>query len=343
MMPLMYGADVPHISPPTYNDPILDELSRQLMIQEPNRRVSRPSNGQRQPGAMRVVKPRSANNSPQNIMARRRTLLNDDSIARRRQHAFDQAILQHVHDEASGYTAHQDPVKRSHRPVSWHPSSQHGDVHQMQMQIPQANFSQYMMPMPTQYHQKDLFSTYQTLPPTPAVYSEQTSPISGISPVSLPFGTTTHSTMVPAYVQLPSNGLGANESPDFSQPFPTYTDQTAYNWNTYSSQGLQSCTAPPTPDDFQAAQQTHTIPAEESIPYQPLEESEDEGEILVGMGLYDPPSKADNDPTLDHYRRTTSQLLGTTFRGGNGWKLEESWEPPASDDDEDDEDAEAEE
>ncbi|KAI1262244.1 hypothetical protein F5Y18DRAFT_164965 [Xylariaceae sp. FL1019] len=343
MMSSMYGADVPHISPPCYNDAILDELSRHWIIPEPNNQISRPSNGQRQSGVMRVVKPRSANNSPQSMQARRRTLWNDNNIARRRQHALDQANLQHVQDNASCYTAHQEPVKRSHRPVSWHPSSHHGDVHQMQMQIPQANFSQYMMPMPTPYHQKDVFSGYQTLPPTPAVYSEQTSPISGISPISHPFGTTVHSTTVPAYVQLQSNHFDANESPDFSQSFPTYNDQTSYNWNTYLTPGLQSCTAPPTPDEFQTAQQIHPIPSEESIPYQPLEESEDEGEILVGMGLYDSPSKVDNDPTLDHYRRTTSQLLGATFRSGQGWKLEESWEPPASDDDEGDEDAEAEE
>jgi hypothetical protein len=85
------------------------------------------------------------------------------------------------------------------------------------------------------------------------------------------------------------------------------------------------------------------VPSEESIPYQSLEESEEEGEILVGMGLYDAPTKYDSDPQLDNYRSTTSQLLGTTYRGkeptGKGLKLEESWQPP-EDDDDDDEDGE---
>ncbi|KAG4218745.1 hypothetical protein PC116_g32775 [Phytophthora cactorum] len=46
----------------------------------------------------------------------------------------------------------------------------------------------------------------------------------------------------------------------------------------------------------------------------------------------------DDDPSLDNYRTTTSQLLDTTYRGrGRGWKLEEAWEPPVSDDEDGDE------
>lgn len=79
------------------------------------------------------------------------------------------------------------------------------------------------------------------------------------------------------------------------------------------------------------------MPAEESIPYQALDEAEEEGEILVGMGLYDAPEKSDTDPELDHYRTTTSHLLGSTYRKGAGLKLEEAWEPPQDDDSSNDE------
>jgi hypothetical protein len=88
---------------------------------------------------------------------------------------------------------------------------------------------------------------------------------------------------------------------------------------------------------------------ESSVPYQPLEEpAEEEGEILVGMGLYDTPEKHDEDPQLNNYRSTVSSLLGSSFRPmeprGKGLKLEETWEPPKSDDeDEENEDAEGEE
>jgi hypothetical protein len=75
------------------------------------------------------------------------------------------------------------------------------------------------------------------------------------------------------------------------------------------------------------------VPAEECIPYQALDEPEEEGEILVGMGLYDAPDKSETDPSLDHYRMTTSDLLGSTYRKGAGLKLEEAWEPPKEEDD----------
>jgi hypothetical protein len=76
---------------------------------------------------------------------------------------------------------------------------------------------------------------------------------------------------------------------------------------------------------------------------------EEEGEILVGMGLYDVPDKYDEDVGLNNYRTTLSSLLGGS-RGqespGKGLKLEETWEPPESeeeDDDDDDDDEEEEE
>ena len=108
---------------------------------------------------------------------------------------------------------------------------------------------------------------------------------------------------------------------------------------------VNHCMAPPTPDDIQPVQQPQPlVPAEDSIPYQPLEEpEEEEGEILIGMGLYDAPDKTDTDPELDNYRTSASHLLGTTYRRGQGLKLEEAWEPPASDDEDDGEDADGEE
>lgn len=82
---------------------------------------------------------------------------------------------------------------------------------------------------------------------------------------------------------------------------------------------------------------------EESIPFQPLEDDESGGEILYGMGLYDTPDKSYNDPSLDLHRSTLMSLLGGAGGypepTGKGLKLEDAWEPPASDDE--DEDAES--
>ncbi|CAI4210229.1 unnamed protein product [Parascedosporium putredinis] len=86
------------------------------------------------------------------------------------------------------------------------------------------------------------------------------------------------------------------------------------------------------------------LSSEVATPYQQLQESEDEGEILVGMGLYDAPEKCEADPGLNNYRSTLSSLLGggapkLNESPGKGLKLEETWQPPETDDeDEDDED-----
>ncbi len=84
------------------------------------------------------------------------------------------------------------------------------------------------------------------------------------------------------------------------------------------------------------------LPAEESIPFQPLEEDEPEGEVLIGMGLYDPPEKDTTDPTLQSYRTSVAHLLGAAYKypepTGKGLKLEDAWEPPEIEDDDDDDD-----
>ncbi|KAI1429417.1 hypothetical protein F5Y12DRAFT_401691 [Xylaria sp. FL1777] len=357
MMPSVFGANVLQIPPPTYtNQTILDDFSRQQPVfPDSFRTTPRHHNGQRTSGAMRVVKPSSANNSPQTMMARRRTLMNDSNMARRRQQALDQAILQQMQDTSSYYTSYHDPVKQNSRPVSWHPSSHVPNAEQMHMQIPQVDFSQFAMAMATPYHAKECFTGYPNLPPTPTAYSGHTSPVSGFSP-SLPYCPVTQSTVLPAYItadtlvpapQVVSSCFNPGGSPDATGELSAYTNQASFDWHAYPPHGLQSCTAPPTPDEFLGVHQPQPVPSEESIPYQPLEESEneeEEGEILVGMGLYDLPSKTDTDPELDHYRTTTSQFLDSTYRSGKGWKLEEAWEPPATDDEDDtEEDADGEE
>ncbi|CAJ2507818.1 Uu.00g090040.m01.CDS01 [Anthostomella pinea] len=353
MMPSVLGANVSHITPHHYpTDTNLEELSRQLALSDSIRRIARGSNGQRPPGAMRVVKPKSASNSPQAMMARRRTLMNDGSSARRRQQqALDQVVFQQMQD-TSCYTNYQEPVKRTNRPVSWHPSS-HFQEPQMHIPASQADYSQYIMPAPVSYQPTDMYSGYQYFPPTPAAYSGHTSPASNFSPLSLPYMAPSQSQSVPQYVaanswnsasQFAPQLFNTNASPGTTESYPSYADQASYDWDTFAPQGFNSCMAPPTPDEYQAVQQhVASVPPEESIPYQPLEEPEEEGEILVGMGLYDTPTKTETDPGLDNYRTTTSQLLDTTYRSGKGWKLEEAWEPPAIDESDGDEDVDGEE
>ena len=119
-----------------------------------------------------------------------------------------------------------------------------------------------------------------------------------------------------------------------------------FDWNSFAVNGFDnSSTAPPTPENFLPIQHPEpTFPAEESIPYHPLSDSDD-GEELIGMGLYDTPEPAktlSSDPQLDNYRSLMmSHLLGVGRRvepTGKGLKLEETWNPPPSDDEEEDDD-----
>lgn len=107
------------------------------------------------------------------------------------------------------------------------------------------------------------------------------------------------------------------------------------DWNSYIMNGVAS-TTPPTPESFVHSQQAQPAVTEDSANYSPLEDNEEEGEILVGMGLYDTPEKYEEDPQLNNYRSTVTSLLGSTFRPkeptGKGLTLELAWEPPKSDD-----------
>lgn len=296
---------------------------------------------------MRVVKPTSANSSPRaSIMARRMTLLNE---ARIQQQILDQALLSTSFPDPT-YDQYIEPVKRATRPMSWHPGTQLQQP-AMQAQLPTTSFA---VP-PNMSYDISSFSPYPNYSPVPTVYSCQASPSAAFSPLVLPFAA------YPAqqYPSAETWNLQSQAAPSLATPSPTYTQTTAeaftsmsaetissgatqsIDWDTFAANGF-SDTTPPTPATYPSVQQAEpTVTSEESIPYQPLEEEEEEGEILIGMGLYDAPEKDVEDPNLSNYRTTTNHLLGaahvTTEDNSLGWKLTEAWEPPASDDEEDDE------
>lgn len=109
---------------------------------------------------------------------------------------------------------------------------------------------------------------------------------------------------------------------------------TALDWNSFIRHGFNT-TTPPTPELLPSSQQLNPTVSGEAQ-HQSLGEVEDDSEVLVGMGLYDAPEKIEVDSQLLKYRSTISSLLGSTFHShepmGKGLKLEETWEPPESDD-----------
>ncbi len=231
------------------------------------------------------------------------------------------------------------------RPVSWHPSS---------YLAPQpVSQGAYQVPTPEINSQ---FQVYD-LPPTPAIYSGYTSPSSTFSPLSLPYSGYEQSMSYPHNSNTyQTNNFNIDQTPYLQQSSQNFVSQSTSNvdssmyshfdWNSFAVNGFDnSSTAPPTPENFLPIQHPEpTFPAEESIPYHPLSDSDD-GEELIGMGLYDTPEPAktlSSDPQLDNYRSLMmSHLLGVGRRvepTGKGLKLEETWNPPPSDDEEEDDD-----
>lgn len=295
------------------------------------------------------------------MAARRRTMMNDGNMARRQQQVLDYL------NSTYGYEAPQRPS----RPLSWHPSTHMsmagGNTQHQQQHLQLHTPGTQMLSTPNMYgdYQDMYFGAGPQYSPMGDSYSTNTSPCSTFSPLpsSFPplealqyFPSSTDDTWVTS--QKPNSGSlypGSTESQAFPELVPSGNssapNQTpAADWNSFIMRGFSN-TSPPTPETFLQPQQQAAVPIpESSVPYQPLEEpAEEEGEILVGMGLYDTPEKhVEEDPQLNIYRSTVSSLLGSNFRPmeprGKGLKLEETWEPPKSDDEEDEEeDAEGEE
>jgi hypothetical protein len=132
---------------------------------------------------------------------------------------------------------------------------------------------------------------------------------------------------------------------NYNAPTAQNMDPTMYShfdWSNFAMNGFESSTTPPTPENFLPIQHPEPgFPAEESIPYHPLSDTESTGEDLIGLGLYDTPEAAKSpspDPQLDNYRSLMmSGLLGSAYRrsepAGKGLKLEEGFIPPESDED----------
>lgn len=313
---------------------LLDEASQNMAAGNMSRN-SRGSMGQKAGSAMRVVKPSSTNNSPRNsaTLGRRMT----DGAYRRRLAMLEQG----TRDVVPFVTNHglQQPSLPSNRPVSWHPNSQAPQSYQVYQQPIQADNLYQMF-------------NYQ---PSPIVYSSYNSPSSSFSPeLGYIYGyeQQQQQQQQPQILQNRHSYHTSNYAPQqptlLSQPIQQQSQDadpsmySHFDWNTFAAQGFEDAsTTPPTPENFLPIQHPEPSFQEDAIPYQPLDDA-DEGEELIGLGLYDAPEakSPQSDPQLDNYRALMmAQMMGTPYRRpeptGKGLKLEETWAPPASEDGDD--------
>lgn len=313
-----------------------------------SRRYSRGSNGALSGNVMRVSKPSSASNSPRNnlMQQRRRTMMNDPVYIHRAQQMFEQPHMPTPGPEVYANNYY-EPVKRMERPVSWHPSTQLPQSEQ----APSISTQMSQYPFPNYCDYDFCAAPAVQVPPTPAAYSAYSSPGSAFSPLQLPSYTTYE--LPQTYTSPCWNVSAAPMAPSVpsthhAQQTPAFVNDTRFtpatvaeyaepsfspaSWTNISSTGYgQNMTAPPTPEDPPKAQQpAPVVVKQEPLPYTPPEEQdegEEEGDVLIGLGLYDPPERLG--------------LLGASFQStGKGLKLEDAWEPPATDDDDDEEEVE---
>lgn len=279
-------------------------------------------------------------------------MMHDTASSRRTQQVLEQLLT----PEDIGQS--QPNSSRPSRPVSWHPGSY------MQQQALATNFMsqppQQQLSTHAYFKERQQASPhYSNTSPGMMACSANTSPASTFSPLPMQqypgFGGHT------SQYHLPSEAWQAvqkstpfyhtpNEPRDYMEPFPAYgADAQFYppsaegaDWQNYIMHGVNT-TTPPTPESLMQPEPALPPMPQESPAFQTLDEPEEEGEVLVGMGLYDAPEKLNEDPQLNNYRSTVCSLLGSRFRPsepqGKGLKLEETWcPPPKSDDGEDDED-----
>lgn len=283
-------------------------------------------------------------------------MINDGRMAQRNQQLLEQACMT---TSSAQNLVTESSMRRAARPVSWHPSTQLGHVlPQQQVFAPQqaqhsVTLSQYPFPV---YNEADLYAQYQHLPPTPATYSAYNSP-TGLSPLALPystFGAPQYATKSFWTTSAPMMSSTISVSPDSECPglleSTNATEQhtaaagTSQGTSTQWDSLVQGAT-PPTPDSYPSvtAAPEPMIPLDEAMPYRSLDDDEDDGEILVGMGLYDLPEKTLGDYSINGYRSSATSLFGTCDLPepkGKGLKLEETWVPPPKEDD-DDEDSDS--
>ncbi|PSR94321.1 hypothetical protein BD289DRAFT_472544 [Coniella lustricola] len=355
MMPSFIGTTLPTIPPAQFShDVFFEDVSKQMAMSASRRQSKASSGAARAANAMRVVKPSSASNSPRNnlLQQRRRTMMTDLAVQQQQQQ-MPQMLLQQPYLPTPGLDTYgqscYEPVKRTARPMSWHPSTQLSQAYSM----PSVSTQQSQYPFPS-YCDYDFYSPPAQMASTPAAYSAYSSPISTFSPLALPAYSAyelpqTQAFTSPAWAMsaapvAPCAMANVHTPPalDSTTSFaaattPVYVDSSysPASWTNVSSTGYtHHVSAPPTPEDMPSTQlselgvvakQTTAAYATPDLKADDL--TEDDGDILVGLGLYDPPERP--------------SLLGASFEPtGKGLKLEDAWEPPVTDDEEEDDEDE---
>ncbi|KAL9598835.1 MAG: hypothetical protein Q9219_004254 [cf. Caloplaca sp. 3 TL-2023] len=330
----------PNNMPYTDIDAMLHDVSNQMARSQLFRQLSAKSNssspGSRK-GNPRVVKPHSSSGTPLGVQRRRTTA----AYSTRSKSSVPQAIQPIPQaPRASAQRIRQNGLPSTTRPVTWHPGLTQLDN------------------CPQEVPSNSSFPSYPIMASQDS-YSTNLSDYSSNSNTGLPQNSELNGqNLFPSqyfYQPMTDNSFEAANGKTFCQPsswdysthFP-YQDASfpsAYDQNPSGLQTVDTCHVPSDYPDYSAQQTPNLLPAcymSDAPRYlqspDPPQITKQPSKELVGMGLYDGPSRKELS-TSDTSVERINQLLSAPQ--GKGLKLEETWQPPSEEvDDEDDEDEE---
>lgn len=321
----------------------IDDLVRDVSTQMANSQLTRRSSGQshRTPNnlrrnAARVMKTNSAGSSPRNI-ERRKTVMSQ-APTRHRSTLDDHYTNMLSFGGQQPIT--QDRQQPATRPRSWHPSSlaqghSHGQpepaVHQFRdskriqttansVSLPSSIQSNLYVPNPTilnpslgaGYHTQQMMSNeYQQYP-----YA--------VGPDIYPYG--------PLSLSDPSANSSFYTRRGFYNPQDSSSVHSYNSWSGGPAAATFDVTTPSTPDILPIQHPPH--PAVSSNWHQGSQLAKQSSKELVGMGLYDVPDSSTSfgsvGEPLQYFLLSQTGPYPLYQPTGKGLKLEETWQPPAA-------------
>ncbi|KAL8717835.1 MAG: hypothetical protein Q9225_004958 [Loekoesia sp. 1 TL-2023] len=325
--------------PPTDIDAMLHDVSNQMARSQLFRRLSAKSNNSSpgsKKGNARVVKPHSSGGTPLGVQRRRTTTAHASRTKPPTAPSF--ASVQQLPQAATASThrPRQNGPPSATRPLTWHPGSYRLD--KCPQEIPYNNnlsfypttapqephftgysnyssFSSFNSTLPPEAQGQDLFSSDYSQQSTSDNSLEYTNSSSFYQPPMYDYSTLfphQDTTLSSTYLQYPSS-LQMTDPSQVPSDYAIYSTQ--HTPNLFSSQYV--CNPP------QYVQSPN-----------PPQITKQRSKELVGMGLYDGPSRKELS-TPDTSADRISQLLVPPQ--GKGLKLEETWQPRDEDADENEE------
>lgn len=235
-------------------------------------------------------------------------------------------------DQLSRRTHASEPSITQERPLSWHPTSYEQPIDFSQYQhvdfFPQFEFSASSF---NTAEINGLITPMSAPVPNEPQIQEYMTPLEDYSPLSyanLPFAYQYMSKVGSYY--LPEQNYDAEEQP-YAPEQVSYSSQFnmphMYQPRSTDSSQLNIATAPPSPTLLPIQNFNHDGSTSPFVLGSPRVEKEE----LVGMGLYDRPQDVQSS-TL--FNGGLTSMAALTAGIGKGLKLEESFEPPPTEDDE---------